>query len=111
MRDDMPADFSARLSSYRDVVARQSLLIVLDDARWVPEAAFGDQRGRSVVDELVSAHLVEIVGDAYVVPELVREFAALSGESEVADELAAGAHAVYSKFGMGPVLDNMIFQL
>ena len=44
--------------------------------KWAPVAAFGDQRGQSAVDELVSAHLVERVGGAYVVPELVREFAA-----------------------------------
>jgi len=44
--------------------------------RWAPMAAFGDVRGQSAVDELVSAHLVEIAGDGYVVPDLVREFAA-----------------------------------
>lgn len=44
--------------------------------RWAPEAAFGDVRGQSAVDELVSAHLIEVVGDGYAVPELVREFAA-----------------------------------
>ncbi len=43
--------------------------------KWAPVAAFGDQRGQSAVDELVSAHLVERVGGAYVLPELVREFA------------------------------------
>jgi tetratricopeptide (TPR) repeat protein len=43
---------------------------------WAPVAAFGDVRGQSAVDELVSAHLVSVVDDGYVVPPLVREFAA-----------------------------------
>ncbi|MDT7782431.1 MAG: hypothetical protein QOF58_850 [Pseudonocardiales bacterium] len=42
---------------------------------WAPVAAFGDMRGQSAVDELVSAHLVSISGGDYVVPPLVREFA------------------------------------
>lgn len=43
---------------------------------WAPVAAFGDVRGQSAVDELVSAHLVSVEGAEYVVPPLVREFAA-----------------------------------
>ncbi|MET9626809.1 tetratricopeptide repeat protein [Lentzea sp. NPDC006480] len=43
---------------------------------WAPVAAFGDVRGQSAVDELVSAHLVSVSGEDYVVPPLVREFAA-----------------------------------
>jgi hypothetical protein len=43
---------------------------------WGPVAAFGDVRGQSAVDELVSAHLVSVVDAGYVVPPLVREFAA-----------------------------------
>ncbi|MET8757870.1 tetratricopeptide repeat protein [Lentzea sp. NPDC004782] len=42
---------------------------------WAPVAAFGDVRGQSAVDELVSAHLVSADGAEYVVPPLVREFA------------------------------------
>ncbi|NKE56391.1 tetratricopeptide repeat protein [Lentzea sp. PSKA42] len=52
---------------------------------WAPVAAFGDVRGQSAVDELVSAHLVSVDGDRYVVPELVREFAA--GKADTADAL------------------------
>ncbi|MEV6237967.1 tetratricopeptide repeat protein [Lentzea sp. NPDC051838] len=47
---------------------------------WAPVAAFGDVRGQSAVDELVSAHLVSVVGDDYVVPPLVREFAGQASE-------------------------------
>jgi hypothetical protein len=43
---------------------------------WAPVTAFGDVRGQSAVDELVSAHLVSAVGDGYAVPGPVREFAA-----------------------------------
>ncbi|WP_052684381.1 tetratricopeptide repeat protein [Lentzea aerocolonigenes] len=42
---------------------------------WAPVVAFGDVRGQSAVDELVSAHLVSFSGGDYVVPPLVREFA------------------------------------
>lgn len=52
---------------------------------WAPVAAFGDLRGQSAVDELVSAHLVLFDGSGYVVPALVREFAA--GQASAADAL------------------------
>jgi tetratricopeptide (TPR) repeat protein len=42
---------------------------------WAPVAAFGDVRGQSAVDELMSAHLVSADGAEYVVPPLVGEFA------------------------------------
>ncbi|SFR22486.1 NB-ARC domain-containing protein [Lentzea waywayandensis] len=52
---------------------------------WAPVAAFGDVRGQSAVDELVSAHLVSVSEDGYAVPELVREFAA--GRSDAGEAL------------------------
>lgn len=52
---------------------------------WVPVVAFGDVRGQSAVDELVSAHLVSAGADGYAVPELVREFAA--GQSDAGEAL------------------------
>ncbi|HEX8870843.1 MAG TPA: tetratricopeptide repeat protein [Lentzea sp.] len=42
---------------------------------WAPVVAFGDLRGQSAVDELVSAHLVSVSGADYVLPPLIREFA------------------------------------
>ncbi|GGU25170.1 tetratricopeptide repeat protein [Lentzea flava] len=50
---------------------------------WAPVVAFGDARGQSAVDELVSAHLVSAVGSGYVVPPLVREFA--TGQADGAE--------------------------
>ncbi|MDX8032863.1 tetratricopeptide repeat protein [Lentzea sp. BCCO 10_0856] len=64
------------------------LLAALGERRlpsWAPVAAFGDVRGQSAVDELVSAHLVETDGSGYVVPALVREFA--EGQASTADAL------------------------
>lgn len=49
--------------------------------RWAPVAAFGDRRGESAMDELVAAHLVGVVSDRYVLPDLVREHA--SGHPDV----------------------------
>lgn len=48
--------------------------------------AFGDERGQSAVDELVSALLVSATGSGYVVPPLVAEFAA--GRASVLGNLA-----------------------
>ncbi|MFI6097956.1 tetratricopeptide repeat protein [Lentzea sp. NPDC051213] len=58
--------------------------------RWAPVTAFGDVRGRSAVDELVSAHLVDRAGDGYVVPELVREFAAGHVDAPLARQRVLG---------------------
>ncbi|MFS8102314.1 tetratricopeptide repeat protein [Lentzea alba] len=58
--------------------------------RWAPVTAFGDVRGQSAVDELVSAHLVLLSDDRYVVPELVREFASGHADASVALQRVLG---------------------
>ncbi|WP_439663632.1 tetratricopeptide repeat protein [Lentzea sp. HUAS TT2] len=57
---------------------------------WAPVAAFGDVRGQSAVDELVSAHLVSVSEAGYAVPGLVREFAGRSGAGEALRRVLGG---------------------
>ncbi|ANZ35794.1 hypothetical protein BBK82_06550 [Lentzea guizhouensis] len=75
------------------------LLAAVDAAQlpgWAPRVAFGDVRGESAVDELVSAHLVQTAGRSYAVPPLVREFAAghVDGTDAVRRVLGGWLHLV-----------------